>query len=269
MRSTSLIAIGPSSSRGGHRHPEQVHRLLVAVVRRPVQQSVLARHRQQHPDVVLARPVQELAGARLVRSGEVRRDRLGVQILGEADEVGGDVGVCRVALRARHVPAALPQLGPERALAIADVVAHTGIVGWLGWTHVVHHHQGGHPRRRDGNPVPSGHEGDAEGDAAGRRQAGDPVRGGGGGRRRPHRRAHDHRPQQDRAREPLRPGGRAGGAAAAQGRHRPSREGQLLQRARRGALPAPGRPEGTRPRRAAGADARRAASRSRCCWATT
>ena len=42
-------------------------------------------------------------------------------------------------------------------------------------------HQGGHPRRRARHPLPAGHQGAAQGDAAGRRQAGHPVRGGGGG----------------------------------------------------------------------------------------
>ena len=45
----------------------------------------------------------------------------------------------------------------------------------------------------------------AQGDAAGRRQAGDPVRRRGGRRGRPRRRPHDHRPQQARPRGPLRP----------------------------------------------------------------
>ena len=42
--------------------------------------------------------------------------------------------------------------------------------------------QGGHPRGRARHAVPAGDEGAAEGDAAGRRQAGDPVRGRGGRR---------------------------------------------------------------------------------------
>ena len=41
--------------------------------------------------------------------------------------------------------------------------------------------QGSDPGRGPGHTVPSGDEGDTEGDVAGRRQAGDPVRGGGGG----------------------------------------------------------------------------------------
>ena len=56
--------------------------------------------------------------------------------------------------------------------------------------------QGRHPRSRPGHPLPPRHEGDAEGDAPGRRQAGHPVRRRGGGRGRPRRRPHGHRPQQ-------------------------------------------------------------------------
>ena len=85
----------------------------------------------------------------------------------------------------------------------------------------------------------------------------------------PARRADDHRAQQDRPREPLRQGRRARGGAAQQGRRREAREGRVLDRPRRRALRAAGRPEGSRPRRAARQDARRAASRSRCCSATT
>ena len=74
-------------------------------------------------------------------------------------------------------------------------------------------HQGSHSRRRTRHPIPSRDQGDAEGDAPGRRQAGHPVRRRGGRRRRPARRADDHRPQQERAREPLRPRHRARGDA--------------------------------------------------------
>ncbi len=118
------------------------------------------------------------------------------------------------------------------------------LAGMPGYRHGLHHHQGGDPRRRDGNAIPARHQGDAEGDAAGRRQAGHSVRGRGGRRRGPHGRAHDHRPQQDGAREPLRPRRRARGAAAREGRHRAAGEGQLLERAGRGALRAQGDPKG-------------------------
>ena len=72
-------------------------------------------------------------------------------------------------------------------------------------------HESSHPRGRARHPVPPRDEGDAQGDAARRRQAGHPVRGRGGRRRRAPRCAHDHRPQQERAREPLRPRDRARG----------------------------------------------------------
>ena len=74
------------------------------------------------------------------------------------------------------------------------------------------HHEGRHPRRRPRHPLPARHQGDAEGDAARRRQAGDPVRRRGGRRGRHRRHPDDHRPQQERAREPLRPRRRARGA---------------------------------------------------------
>ena len=129
--------------------------------------------------------------------------------------------------------------------------------------------QGGHPRRGPGHPVPARDQGDAQGDAAGRRQAGHPVRRGGGGRRRARRRPDDHRPQQaaiedhfDRATSSRRcsrpratPTGSAQVRESSRARHRPLRP--------------PGRPEGPRPRRALRGGARRATSRSRCCSATT
>ena len=81
--------------------------------------------------------------------------------------------------------------------------------------------QSGLPGSRLGHPIPAGDEGAAQGDAAARRQAGDPVRGRGGGRRR-HRAGH-HRHEQPEAghRGPLRHLLRAG--APARGRRATSR----------------------------------------------
>ena len=73
------------------------------------------------------------------------------------------------------------------------------------------HHEGRHSGSRPRHSVPPGDEGDAERDASRRRQAGHPVRRRRGRERRPHRCAHDHRPQQERPREPLRPGRRTRG----------------------------------------------------------
>ena len=80
--------------------------------------------------------------------------------------------------------------------------------------------QGCLPRRRLGHPVPPRHQGPAEGDAAARRQAGDPVRRRGGRRRR--HRAGDHRHLEPEAgdRGPLRHLLRAGAPARGEGRHR-------------------------------------------------
>ena len=123
-------------------------------------------------------------------------------------------------------------------------------------------HQGGRPRRRPRHPVPARHQGDAQGDAAGRRQAGHPVRRRGGRRGRPRRRPDGHRPQQARAGGPLRPQLRARGGAGGQGRHRPAQRVRECRRARRHALHAPGRPARARPRRAVrGAPRRRRAVR--------
>ena len=80
--------------------------------------------------------------------------------------------------------------------------------------------QGRDPGSGTGHAVPPGDQGDAQGDAAGRRQAGDPVRRRGGGRRRPRGRAVHHRSQQASARGPLRPQLRARAGAPRQGRRR-------------------------------------------------
>src|SRR5690242_5727215 len=118
-------------------------------------------------------------------------------------------------------------------------------------------HQGGNPRRRPGYQVPARDQGDAQGDASRRRQAGYPVRRGGSRRGRPRRRPDDHRPQQGLHRESLRPGLRARGGAGRQGRRRAAGPGARVQRAGHRALRAPGRAEGPRPRRALRGPARR------------
>ena len=117
--------------------------------------------------------------------------------------------------------------------------------------------QGRHPRRRPGHQVPARDQGDAQGNAAGGRQARDPVRRGGGRRGRPGRRADDHRPEQALHRGPLRPELRTRRGAGRQGRHRAAGPGARVQRPGHRALRAPGRPEGARPRRALRGPARR------------
>ena len=267
MRSTSLIAIGPSSSVVGRRHPEHVGVFGVAVVRRPVEQAVGARDRDEHPDAALGRPRQEVAGVRLVGSGEVGRERAGVEVAHQIDEVlrqGGGIG--RAARGGLH-PAALAQLRAQRALASLDVFDHAASLG--------RREKGEQSTRyprcmafivtkavipvaglgtrflpatkampKEMLPVvdkPAIQYVVEEAVAAGL-----------------HRRADGHRPQQDRAREPLRPGRRARGDPAEQGRRRQAREGQVRDRPGRRALRAPGRPEGPRPRGAPRQDARRA-----------
>ena len=89
--------------------------------------------------------------------------------------------------------------------------------------------QGRHPGRGTRHPVPAGDEEPAQGDAPGRRQAVDPVRGGGGGPRRPHRHPDHHRPGQARDRGPLRPQLRA--------RVLPGAEGQATTCSRRSRRP--------------------------------
>ena len=130
-------------------------------------------------------------------------------------------------------------------------------------------HQGRHPRRGPRHPLPAGDQGDPQGDAAGRRQAGDPVRRRGGRRRRARRRADDHRPQQAAARGPLRPRHRARAGAGGEGRRRPARAGAAAQRPRRHPLRAAGRPLGPRSRGARRRRSTSATSRSPCCSVTT
>ena len=65
--------------------------------------------------------------------------------------------------------------------------------------------QGGVSGRRLGHPVPAGDQGDAEGNAAGGRQAADPLRGRGGQGRRHRAILFCHRPRQERDRGPFRP----------------------------------------------------------------
>ena len=80
------------------------------------------------------------------------------------------------------------------------------------------HPDGGFPGRGARHALPAGHQGEPEGDAAGRRQAADPVRGGGSPRRGRAPAGVRHRRLQARHRGPLRlrPGARAAARAAGQ-----------------------------------------------------
>ena len=118
-------------------------------------------------------------------------------------------------------------------------------------------HEGRHPRRWTGHPLPPRDQGHAEGDAARRRQAGDPVRRGGVGARRSRRRARHHRSQQGRPRGPLRPQLGARGRPRGQGRRAPPRAGPGVGRPRQGALRPAGPAARARPRRPGGQGARR------------
>ena len=157
---------------------------------------------------------------------------------------------------------------------VADVIGHArnsrdGEPDSL-WRMAFTHHEGRHSRRRTGHAIPARDQGDAEGDAARRRQARHPVRRRGGGRRRPHRRAHDHGPQQERPREPLRPRDRARGDARAR-RATPTGSQKVeystdladVHYVRQGD------PRGLGHAVLRAQDARRATSRSPCCSVTT
>ena len=85
--------------------------------------------------------------------------------------------------------------------------------------------QGRDPGRRSGHPVPAGHEGRAQGTAAGRRPAGAAVHRRGGRRGRHQRRPAGHRPGQDLDGRPLRPPARPGGPAGGEGRPRAAGRG--------------------------------------------
>ena len=88
------------------------------------------------------------------------------------------------------------------------------------------------PGRRLGHPLPAGHQGPAEGDAAPRRQADHPVRRRGGGRRRHRAGHHRHLVPEAGDRGPLRPQLRAGAPARGEGRHREAAPGPPHQRPR-------------------------------------
>ena len=70
-------------------------------------------------------------------------------------------------------------------------------------------HQGGHPRGRPRHPLPAADQGPTEGDGAGRRPSGHPVRRRGGRAGRHRRHPHHHRSDQAQRRRPLRPPRRA------------------------------------------------------------
>ena len=105
-----------------------------------------------------------------------------------------------------------------------------------------------HSRRRPGHPLPARHQGPAQGDAAPRGHARDPVRGGGGHPRRNREHRAGDRKGQGRHREPLRrrlragghpPPARQAGGSRPRARHHPPRPVRLR---------APGRAPGPRPR---------------------
>ncbi len=118
--------------------------------------------------------------------------------------------------------------------------------------------KGGVSGRGSRHPVPSRDEGQSEGDAAHRRQAADPVRGGGGDRRWHHGDDLRHGSRQARDRGPLRQvvrnrsrvaGTRQAGAARPRAQHQ-AESCRLLLRA-------PGRAARARARRAVRGEARR------------
>lgn len=119
------------------------------------------------------------------------------------------------------------------------------------------------PGRRLRHSFPPGHQGHAQGNAAGGEQAADPVRGGGGAGSRPFRDRHRHRPRQAFAGRPLRHQLRAGTPdpqhrqGKVPGRH-PSADRRVHLR-----LHPPGGDEGPRPRHPhrSSADRRRAVRR--------
>ena len=131
--------------------------------------------------------------------------------------------------------------------------------------------QGRLPGRRPRHAVPAGHQGHAQGNAAGRRQAADPVCGRGGAGRR-HRGVHlRHRPRQERHRGPFRP-------SPTSSRRRWSERGKDAELASSAPRSLPSRARSPIPAsRSRSASAMRsgaratwsATSRSPCCWPTT
>ena len=97
----------------------------------------------------------------------------------------------------------------------------------------------------------------AQGDAAGRRQAGDPVRRRGSGAGRPHRHPDHHRSQQACDRRPLRPQLRARALPRRRGQARPAEGSAVRVGSRRHPLRAPARPARSRPRGVGRASSRR------------
>ena len=192
----------PEQLAGRGRHAEHVDVLVLAVVGRPVEQAVGARDGQQHPDAALARPA---AGSRACSgssgSGEVGREGADVEVGRQVDQVlrssrprrrlalgarcgcGGARGARRAA-RASRPRRPRPRTESKRRGILRGEAPDTpaGRPMASPWPP---DHQSRHPRRRTRHPIPARDQGDAEGDAARRRQAGDPVRGRRGGRRRP------------------------------------------------------------------------------------
>ena len=108
------------------------------------------------------------------------------------------------------------------------------------------------PRRRLGHPLPAGHQGAAQGDAAAGRQADHPVRGRGGRRGRDRAGHHRHLQPEAGDRGPLRPLLRARAPARGEGRHRDAPAGPRDQRPRPGRLRPPEGAARPRPRGADG-----------------
>src|SRR5690606_5182578 len=114
--------------RGG-RHAQNVLLFVFAVVRRPVEQAVFARHRQQDPDAVAVGPAQEVAGSRLDGCGEVGGGARSAEVARELHELLGERRLGGLALtRGADAPAA-PELRTQGALAVLRVVGHAPIVG--------------------------------------------------------------------------------------------------------------------------------------------
>ena len=129
--------------------------------------------------------------------------------------------------------------------------------------------QGRDPRGGTRHPFPAGDEEPAQGDAARRRQAVDPVRRRGGGAGRSHRHPHHHRSGQAGDRGPLRPQLRARVLPGAEG-HGTS----CSRRSRRPPSSATSTTSASAIRSGSGTRSRwpvstSATSRSRCCSATT
>ena len=172
--------------------------------RRPVEQAVGAGDREQHADAVRAGPVRGTArvfGSSVGREVGTRCDRaptdscassmrcrvmpaVACVALGGASDCAGARGVRLAGRASRCRPVVMSSI-----LADGDAAECCNRRGTRGSDtlepHGVHDHQSSHSCSRAGNPLPARDQGDAQRDAAGRRQAGHPVRRRGGRRGRP------------------------------------------------------------------------------------